>query len=207
MMVEGRREHWEQAHEGKDETQLSWYQPTPATSIKLIESAGISKDARIIDVGGGTSRLVDLLIERDYSNITVLDLAEHAPELTRQRLPQDARSRVKWIQADVTEWEPDGTYDLWHDRAVFHFLTAEQDREAYKQRLRKGLKPGGHLIIGTFALDGPERCSGLPVRRYSPESLAAELGREFELIESAGEEHRTPHDVVQRFQFSRFIRR
>lgn len=206
MMAEGRQEHWEKAYQGKDETQLSWFQQTPAQSLEWIESTGIAKDARIIDVGGGTSRLVDFLIERGYQNITVLDLAEHALELTRQRLPQDVSSKVNWIRADIMEWEPEQAYDLWHDRAVFHFLTEGHDREAYKQRLCRGLKPGGHLIIGTFALDGPQRCSGLPVRRYSPESLAAELGDEFELIESAGEAHRTPRDVVQHFQYSRFIR-
>ncbi len=206
-MDERWRQHWKRIHDGKDDTDLSWYQRTPVPSLRLIERAGVGKDARIIDVGGGTSRLVDALVHRGYHDITVLDIAAPALELARQRLPQDMRAKVKWIQADITEWDPDEAYDVWHDRAVFHFLTEASDREAYKQRLREGLKPGGHLVIGTFALEGPERCSGLPVRRYSPKSLAVELGSEYELIESEREDHRTPRDVVQSFQFSRFIRR
>lgn len=204
MTDESRHQHWEDVHADVDDSRLSWYQQIPALSLEFIENTGIGRDARIIDIGGGTSRLVDVLLHRGYEDITVLDIADNALELARQRLGE-AASKVEWIHADITRWAPGAAYDVWHDRAVFHFLTEAVDREAYKQHLRQALKPGGHVIIATFAPDGPVRCSGLPVRRYSPEALAAELGSEFALVESEREDHHTPGDAVQRFQFSRFM--
>ena len=207
VIDERRRDHWEAVHTGKGADRLSWYQAHPDVSLGLIEQSRVGKDARIIDVGGGTSRLVDLLLERGYEHLTVLDIAEKALEMTRARLARCGGSKVTWIQADITEWEPGGRYDVWHDRAVFHFLTAPSDREAYRARLASGLKADGHLIIGTFALDGPARCSGLPVVRYSPGCLSRELGNDFTLVESTTEDHYTPGGVLQRFQFSRFVHR
>lgn len=205
-MTQTRREHWDRAHTDKTDAELSWYQEHPRRSLELIERARVKRDGAIIDVGGGSSRLVDHLLEFGYRDVTVLDVSARALELTRQRMARSSPAPVKWIHADVTEWMPEFSYDLWHDRAVFHFLTEAGDRDAYVERMRMGLNPGGHVIIATFDLDGPERCSGLPVVRYSPEALASELGDEFRRIESAREEHLTPGGVLQRFQFSRFVR-
>jgi trans-aconitate methyltransferase len=159
----------------------------------------------VIDIGGGASRLVDSLVEMNFRDITVLDLSESALASAKARLGRRA-DHVEWIVADVTSWEPQRIYDLWHDRAAFHFLTDERDRAAYIARLTKSLKPGGHAIIATFAPDGPERCSGLPVMRYDAEGLGLALGGAFELIETRRDEHLTPWGSKQRFQFSLFRR-
>jgi trans-aconitate methyltransferase len=159
----------------------------------------------IIDIGGGASRLVDCLVFRGYEDVTVLDLSEAALAAARSRLGEIA-GRVTWVAADVTIWEPSRTYDIWHDRAAFHFLTEREDQAAYVARLRRAVRPGGHAIIGTFAPDGPERCSGLLVSRYDATSLAATLGRGFELIDARRHEHVTPWGATQKFQFSTFRR-
>ncbi|MFO1148048.1 MAG: class I SAM-dependent methyltransferase [Alsobacter sp.] len=173
--------------------------------MALIRATGVAKDAGIIDIGGGSSRLVDSLVEEGYNDISILDLSERALSVAKARLGERAEA-VQWIVADVTTWRPTRTYDLWHDRAAFHFLTEPNDRRVYVQTLTRALRPGGHVIIGTFALDGPERCSGLPIVRYSPDSLGQELGALFSLVDTRDYEHRTPAGRVQRFQFSRFIR-
>ena len=161
----------------------------------------------VIDVGGGASRLVDALIEKGFRTVTVLDLSEAALAAAKARIGRRAERQVQWIVADVTVWEPRAAaYDVWHDRAAFHFLTEERDRTAYVARLTKAMKPGGHAIIGTFAPDGPDRCSGLPVARYDAQGLGRVLGDGFELVETLRHEHRTPAGSQQRFQFSLFRR-
>ena len=200
-----RKAHWENVYATKGEREVSWYQESPAPSLELIALAGLSDDASIIDIGGGASRLVDALVDRNVRRITVLDLSAAALDAARQRLGNRAAG-VEWVVADVTIWEPFETYDLWHDRAAFHFLTDPADQSVYADRLRKAVKPGGHAIIGTFALDGPERCSGLPIVRYDAASLSAMLGTDFKLIDARRHDHATPWGAVQRFQFSTFRR-
>jgi trans-aconitate methyltransferase len=153
-----RQAHWQNVYKEKGENQVSWFQEQPTISLELIEAAGAKPDSAIIDIGGGASRLVDTLIDKGYRDLTVLDLSESAVSIAKIRLGQSA-AMVKWIVVDVTQWEPPSPYDLWHDRAAFHFLTEASDRTAYIDRLKRVLRVGGHAIIGTFALDGPERCS------------------------------------------------
>jgi len=201
MQNEQRQLHWENLYQSKDEHDVSWFQDTPTPSLELLDEIGVTPAASVIDIGGGASRLVDRLIERGFRDVTVLDLSEAALAAAKDRLG-DRASRVTWIVADVTQWEPMTAYDVWHDRAAFHFLTEEADRAAYLARLRRGLEIGGHAIIATFALDGPARCSGLPVVRYSPDSLRQTLGADFTLITSRNELHATPWGGTQSFQFS-----
>ena len=205
MTDASRHDHWENVYAGKGENQVSWFQETPAISLELIELVGATPGSGIIDIGGGASRLVDCLVSRGYEDVTVLDLSEAALAAARSRIGESA-GRVTWIAADVTIWEPSRTYDIWHDRAAFHFLTERGDQAAYIARLRRALRPGGHAIIGTFAPDGPERCSGLLVSRYDAAALAATLGRGFELIDARRHEHVTPWGATQKFQFSTFRR-
>lgn len=197
--------HWQGVYEKNAPDRVSWYQAEPRLSLALIARAGIRPDARVVDVGGGASVLVDRLIDRGFADITVLDIAESALARSRARLGPRAE-RVRWVVADVTGWRPEGSFDLWHDRAVFHFLTEAADRARYVEALRAALAPGGHAIVATFALDGPERCSGLPVVRYGPESLLAELGPGFTLVASEREEHVTPAGRVQPFTYALFRR-
>ncbi|MEX0589624.1 MAG: class I SAM-dependent methyltransferase [Xanthobacteraceae bacterium] len=199
------KQHWEGVYGKKAEDEVSWFQTEPATSIEFIRHCGGGKDAPIIDIGGGESRLVDRLVDSGYLDVTVLDISGHALEHTQRRLGTRAGS-VQWITADITKWTPSRQYRLWHDRAVLHFLTEPEDRVAYKQALLTAVAPAGCVVISTFALDGPERCSGLPVVRYSAETLAAELGSELRLVETLQDDHKTPWGAVQRFQFSRFTR-
>jgi SAM-dependent methyltransferase len=198
-----RREHWDSVYETKAETGVSWFEESPALSLELIASAGAKPDSAIIDIGGGLSRLVDALLDQAYGDLSVLDISEVALAKGRARLG-DRAGQVRWITADVTLWRPERTYDIWHDRAVFHFLTEPADQAAYMERMDAALRPGGHVIIGTFALDGPERCSGLPVMRHDEKSLARALPPGFEPKDARRYEHRTPGGSVQRFQFSTF---
>lgn len=205
MTAPGRQQHWENVYRDKGEFQVSWFQETPAISLDLIRAAGTTQQSSIIDIGGGASRLVDTLMMQGYDDITVLDLSEAAMSIAKTRLGRRAFA-VAWIAADATQWQPPRHYDVWHDRAAFHFLTDADDRAAYVARLTKALRPGGHAIIGTFAADGPERCSGLPVVRYDGASLSATLGGAFALVEARRQDHLTPWGSTQRFQFSLFKR-
>jgi hypothetical protein len=200
-----RRQHWNSVYTTKGERDVSWFEPSPEISLQMIEAAGLPPDACVLDVGGGESRLVDALLARGVSCIGVLDVARDALLRAQARLGDQAAD-VAWIQADVTGMWSWKDVDVWHDRAVFHFLTERADREMYKERLVEHVKPGGAVIIATFSLDGPEKCSGLPVTRYSPEALAAELGHAFTLVESRPHTHTTPWGASQRFQYSRFTR-
>jgi len=205
MAAPDRQAHWDSVYRAKREDEVSWFQTSPSVSLDLIHAAGVERHASIIDVGGGASRLVDALSEEGFANLTVLDVSEAAMEKTKARLGARATG-VTWIVADVTTWQPTGAYDVWHDRAAFHFLTAPEDRSAYAQRVLQAVRPDGHVIIGTFALDGPERCSGLPVVRHDAESIGHVLGPSFELIETRRHDHQTPMGGSQKFQFSRFQR-
>ncbi len=203
MSAADRRAHWEGVYATKGERKVSWFQETPTPSLELLALIGATGRSAVIDVGGGASRLVDTLVSRGYEDVTVLDLSPAALAAARARVA-DKAERIRWIAADVTTWEPSRTYDVWHDRAAFHFLTDAADQAAYRDRLRRALRRGGHAIIGTFALDGPQMCSGLPVMRWDAESLGAFLGRDFVLVDSRPHEHVTPRGAKQRFQFSTF---
>lgn len=205
MDTQQRQDHWQTVFSSKGERDVSWFQERPDVSLEMIAATGIGRDAGIVDIGGGASRLVDALAAQGFAHVAVLDISEAALATVRTRLGAPA-ANVQWIAADVTRWQPAQSYDLWHDRAAFHFLTAAEDRAAYAERVRQAVRPGGHVIIATFALDGPERCSGLPVMRHDAASIGAVLGPAFKLIETRRHDHRTPGGVVQRFQFSRFQR-
>jgi SAM-dependent methyltransferase len=201
-----RHAHWDSVYESKGEHEVSWFEESPTLSLELIRATGVGTAASIIDIGGGTSRLVDALLDEGYSAVTVLDLSEKALETSKARLGPHGAAKVNWVAVDVTTWEPGQAYDVWHDRATFHFLTDPSERAAYVERILRALRSGGHVIIGTFALDGPERCSGLPVVRYDAATISKIFGPSFDLSESRIHAHRTPTGAIQRFQFSRFQR-
>jgi 2-polyprenyl-3-methyl-5-hydroxy-6-metoxy-1,4-benzoquinol methylase len=200
-----RQAHWENVYSTKGENEVSWFQESPAISLDLIKAAAATRDSAIVDIGGGASRLVDSLLADGFRVLTVLDLSPAALNTARARVGRSGDA-VEWIATDVTTWTPSRRYDIWHDRAAFHFLTDAGDRTAYVERLRAALRPGGQAIIGTFALDGPEKCSGLPVQRYDAASLQRTLGADFALAEVRTETHTTPWGSTQSFQFGRFAR-
>ncbi len=204
-----RRDHWQKAYQGKPPERQSWHQATPAISLALIEAGGsetgLGAESRIVDVGGGTSLLIDHLLDRGYRRISVLDIAPAPLELAQARLG-DRAGGIEWFTADVTAWTPPHRFDIWHDRAVFHFLTDATDRAAYVATLGRALAPEGQVVIATFSLDGPEKCSGLPVMRHGPDTLSAELGPGFTLLETRYEDHVTPAGGHQRFVYCRFGR-
>jgi len=205
MSSESRQAHWEDVYTKKGENEVSWFQESPAPSLELIAQIGATPASAVIDIGGGTSRLVDHLVDQGFEDITVLDLSEAALATAKARLGGRG-AKVHWIAADATVWEPLKAYDVWHDRAAFHFLTEESDRAAYVARLERAVRIGGHAIIATFALDGPERCSGLPVVRYDPGTLGETLGGKFQLLSTRRHAHATPWGSDQSFQFSVFRR-
>jgi SAM-dependent methyltransferase len=200
-----RKEHWDQAYVARRAREVSWYQKFPALSLKMIQKSQASKDTPIMDVGGGASLLVDFLLEQGYQDISVLDISAIALNKARKRLG-DRAPRVEWIEKDITSFEPERKYGLWHDRALFHFLTFEGDRDKYIQVLKKSLQPGGQVLISTFAIGGPNKCSGLDIVQYDAEKLKCELGGEFTLMEQEQVRHNTPAKKEQLFGFYRFIR-
>ena len=206
MTASERQSHWQNVYLSKGEQQVSWTQADPQPSLGLIEKFAYGRDASIIDIGGGASRLVDALLAHGFAAITVLDLSGAALQSAQARLGEQGAT-VRWIGADATAWQPPQSFDIWHDRAAFHFLVEEKDRTAYVERLHAGVKPGGHAIIATFAPDGPEKCSGLPVQRYDPESLSRTIGNAFDLVEHQGHRHVTLWGAAQLFQFSVLRRR
>ena len=197
-----RKDHWNQAYHSKGSQEVSWYQRRPDMSLALIAASGINKNSGIIDVGGGSSTLVDCLLEESYTQLAVLDLSAVALSYNRNRLGTRA-IEVEWFEADVTTFEPPHRFGLWHDRAVFHFLTEAKDRSAYVATLRRTLQAGGTVIISTFAPEGPPKCSGLDVVRYDEKSILAELGPEFQLQEVRRETHVTPRQMDQHFIYFR----
>lgn len=201
-----RKTHWESAYTVKAPTSVSWYQARPTFSLDWIGRVAPERDVPIIDVGGGASRLIDHLLDAGYSALSVLDISAAALAHARERLGARA-ARVKWYESDVTAFRAPQPFRVWHDRAVFHFLTDAADRARYLDVLRASLAPGGHVIIATFALDGPLQCSGLDVVRYDAAGLAKTVGDEFVLMEDARESHATPAGKVQSFTYARFQRR
>lgn len=199
------KEHWEAVYQTKGALDLSWYQPKPAASLQLIEASTIAIGEGLIDVGGGTSVLVDCLLDAGFTWLAVLDISAAALDHARRRLGSRAQ-HVEWFEADVTVFNPPRHFNLWHDRAVFHFLTAKADRQKYVQTLQRTLTPDGHVIIATFAADGPLKCSGLDVARYEAPSICAELGPDFQLVEQLDETHVTPWSTEQKFSCFRFAR-
>jgi ubiquinone/menaquinone biosynthesis C-methylase UbiE len=193
-------DHWEQVYRSKPADAVSWYQEHATRSLEMIDAVG-GRDSRIVDVGGGASTLVDDLVAEGFRQVTVLDLSESALAVARARLGAKA-GMVRWIAGDIREVAlPERAFDIWHDRAVFHFLTDAADRAAYVRQVMRSVKPGGHVIVATFGPDGPERCSGLPVKRYSADELHHEFGPAFELVEHASEPHATPWGTVQHFVY------
>lgn len=195
------KSHWEQVYSTKASDAVSWYQPHASVSLSLIRETGIDLDAPIIDVGGGASTLVDDLLDLGYGALSVLDLSEAALDAAASRLGTRGNV-VRWLEADITRTTfPEASIELWHDRAVFHFLNEADDRAAYVRTLSQAVKPGGHLIIGTFAENGPEKCSGLPVQRYSAQGLYSQFSAAFELVKTTTEAHHTPSGSIQAFVY------
>ncbi len=201
-----RKSHWEKVYGEKPVDQVSWFQTEPRVSLGLIQAAGLGQQDRIIDIGGGASVLVDFLLRHGYPHPAVLDISAAALAHARARLGALA-DQVEWLEADVTEFAPAREFALWHDRAVFHFLTQAEDRVKYRQALESALLPRGQVIIATFAKGGPKKCSGLDIVQYDAESLGAELGQGFELLETREEIHRTPRATDQHFIYFRLRRR
>jgi len=198
-----RKKHWENIYQAKKPTEVSWYQTDPVISLALIASTGIDHASRIIDIGGGASVLADKLLDKGFKNLTVLDISLQALRCAQERLGKRAEN-VNWIATDIRQAELPSIYDLWHDRAVFHFLTSQEDRKKYIQTMEKAVRPGGHVIIATFALEGPAKCSGLDVERYDPGKLQKELGKVFVLVKSVDEVHITPGQLKQKFVYCHF---
>jgi SAM-dependent methyltransferase len=205
-MPDTRQEHWDKIFATKAEDAVSWFQAAPETSLRLIRACNLPREACILDVGAGASRLPDALLEEGFANVAVLDISARALARTRARLGEKAHS-VRFIVADIVAWMPDFTVDLWHDRAVLHFLTEPQDRAAYADALRRAVRPGGFVLISGFSPSGPERCSGLPVLRADQDMISGLLGKDFEVLDAFEEDHQTPTGARQRFVFTRFQRR
>lgn len=195
------QKHWETVYTTKSTDNVSWFQEHATRSLEIIRSIGAHPDSNIIDVGAGASTLIDDLLAEGFRNLSVLDLSASALAVAKTRLGAKG-DLVRWIVGDIRNVElPQQAYDIWHDRAVFHFLTDPDDRMAYVRQVMRSVKPGGHVIVATFAPDGPEQCSGLPVARYAPGELHGQFGPNFELLEHASEEHKTPWGTVQRFVY------
>lgn len=196
-----KQEHWENVYHTKGRNEVSWFREHLDTSLRMITNTGVGKDAAIIDVGGGNSNLVDDLLEHGFVDISVLDISANAINGSKERLGMKA-TEVDWIVADITSVElPKDHFDVWHDRAVFHFLTGVEDRHKYVELVMRSLKRGGHIIVASFSLEGPNKCSGLDVMRYSPETMHGEFGNAFRLVESIGETHNTPFGTTQDFVY------
>jgi ubiquinone/menaquinone biosynthesis C-methylase UbiE len=195
------KSYWERVYSTKSSSTLSWFQPHADRSLGLIKRIAAGGQTRVIDVGGGTSTLVDDLLGLHGFDVTVLDISESALDVARQRLAFDAR-RVRWLAGDITQLAlPAQAYEIWHNRAVFHFMSTPEQRQAYIAQVRQAVRPGGHVIVAVFGPDGPMQCSGLPVMRYAPDALHAQFGDTFELVEHASEAHRTPAGVEQQFVY------
>jgi len=197
--------HWENVYSEKQSTEVSWYQQHPEQSFNLIQTTGVKKQASIIDIGGGASMLIDYLLDAGYKNLSVLDISHHAIQQAKSRLGDDARM-VKWIELDILKLNTDQSFSVWHDRAVFHFLTDEKDRKHYIDVMKHALDIGSFIIFATFSDEGPKQCSGLDVMHYNPEKLSAVLGSSFQLLDSFTEKHVTPSGVEQSFIYCRYIR-
>lgn len=200
------KEHWEKIYSTKKLEEVSWYEPTPKTSLDFLEQFNVRKDAKIIDVGGGDSFLIDNLIELGYTDVSVLDISEKAIERAKQRLKEKAHA-VKWIIADASKFVPKEKYDFWHDRAAFHFLTDENDVKNYIETISNHLNPNGIFVIGTFSDKGPTKCSGIEIKQYTEAALLDILGKYFDKVECKEVEHQTPFNTTQTFIFCSFKRK
>jgi trans-aconitate methyltransferase len=198
-----RKKHWENIYQTKQINEVSWYEPTPETSLDFLKQFNVPPTAKIIDIGGGDSFLVDYLLDKGYQDITVLDISEAAINRAKKRLGNRAES-VKWIVADAAKFQPTEQYDFWHDRAAFHFLTDEQEVSNYLEIAQKSIKPTGVLVIGTFSEQGPTKCSGIEIKQYSENSMAERLKDFFEKIKCTTIDHKTPFDTIQNFVFCSF---
>jgi len=205
-MTQNKKEHWETVFTSKAENEVSWYQKIPEMSLQLIEKFNLPKDSKIIDVGGGDSYLIDVLLEKGYSNLYLLDISEKAIERIKERLGEKSKN-VTFIVSSNTELETDITFDLWHDRASFHFLTQESDVKKYAQIVSKNLSSNSKMILATFSENGPKKCSGLDILQYSSEKMNDVFKDSFELIESFTEDHKTPFETIQNFIFCTFNRK
>jgi len=202
-MLIDRKNYWETVYKTKEPCEVSWTQNVPETSLKLIDDFNLTKDAKIIDVGGGDSKLVDFLLAKGYTNITVLDISETALEKAKKRLG-DKASLVNWVISDVTEFNPTSTFDVWHDRATFHFLTDKKQVKNYLKIVTKCVSK--HLVIGTFSKNGPKKCSGLEIRQYNEEGLSTEFETSFNKVNCFTENHTTPFNTTQNFIFCSFVK-
>lgn len=198
-----RKSHWENIYQTQDLKNSGWFQPTPETSLNFIEKFNVPKLAKIIDVGGGDSLLVDHLLERGYEDITVLDISAEAIARAKQRLGEQSR-QVEWIVSDVTKFQPTKTYDFWHDRAAFHFLTQEEDASTYVQIAQQSIKQDANLVVGTFSKQGPTKCSGIEVQQYSEASLTGMFKPHFEKVNCFHVDHTTPSGTKQNYVFCSF---
>lgn len=204
--METLKQHWESIYEKKSLMEVSWYEPIPETSLSFIEECYLLKDAAIIDIGGGDSFLAENLFRKGYNNLSVLDISGKALKRARTRMGKDA-GKIQWIERDVLKFNPDQQYDLWHDRAAFHFLTNTPNKETYIQTAHKAIKDNGYLLLGTFSNNGPDKCSGLPVQQYSEESLTSLLEPYFKKLKCIRQKHPTPFRTTQDFLFCIFKKR
>jgi SAM-dependent methyltransferase len=202
-MIDSYKQHWENVFSTKAETEVSWFQPYPKTSMEFVGLFHLPVTANIIDIGGGDSHFVDALLDKGYQNIYVLDISENAIERAKKRLGSRG-SRVHWIVSDITAFVPPVSFDLWHDRAAFHFLTTEEKICKYVSIAEAAIKKDGYLVLGTFSESGPKKCSGLEIKQYSEASMSARFEIAFERIKCISEEHKTPFDTVQNFLFCSF---
>lgn len=198
-----RKEHWENVFSTKGEKEVSWYQQYPQTSVDFIEGLGLPKDAKIIDIGGGDSYLIDTLLEKGYTNLYLLDISVKAIERIKNRLGEQSKN-VTFIVSDVLDYNPETNFDVWHDRASFHFLTEENDVKKYNEIVSKAVKKEGSLIIGTFSINGPKKCSGLDIKQYSDVLMVNVFQENFNKINCVEVDHQTPFDTVQNFVFCSF---
>lgn len=198
-----RKEHWENIYCTKQENEVSWFQQYPKTSMSFVELFSLQKDSKVIDIGGGDSHFVNALLEAGFTNVTVLDISAKAIERAKVRLGKNA-DKVKWIVSDVTEFVPTEKYDFWHDRAAFHFLTEEAQADRYVEITNKGIAENGILVLGTFSVNGPKKCSGLEIKQYSEESMSGKFEKYFERVKCITEDHQTPFNTTQNFLFCSF---
>jgi SAM-dependent methyltransferase len=205
--MQDRQQHWDGVYSRLGETEVSWYEAEPAESLRLLRSAGVTAADSVIDAGAGSSRLVESLLAQGFTDLTALDVSAKALAKTRQRMNAVAAERIQWITADLLTWRPQRRWAVWHDRAVFHFLTDPDDQRRYRELLTGALSPRGVAVIGCFAEDGPTQCSGLPTARHSREEIAEQFGPEFKIIEQSRSEHRTPSGGSQSFNWSVLRRR
>lgn len=201
--MEDRKEHWNKVYDSKTPTEVSWYEPMPETSLDYITECKLDNDAAIIDIGGGDSFLAEFLLAKGFTDLTVVDISEKAIERAKKRLGERAEE-IKWIVADASEFKPERQYDLWHDRAAFHFLTEDEQVQNYLQTVKRSVKPGGFLVIGTFSENGPKKCSGIEIRQYSVSQMQDLFSDDFTTMSCKNIDHTTPSGGIQNFTFCSF---